>query len=391
MNGKAYKQLRLSNWPIAIVLNLALGFGTNVALADGAATYSLDGVTLSAPLKNVIVKRGKAQRQDGNTYIWENAAGGTTNVTTLANGIVVEVDVKGGPREVRNVSLPAMAPQTFAVLGQSGHINYNPPAHSIQSDLCVELGLGGKPCESFTLPGWGDLVVNFGTDVGLADGSLNEIILAAPGYLDAPKSTLTPRPRQTFPGVAPSTLTNVNVTLTVSGCGVQAMRKGPISISVWPANWYPGDGDEVARAQTRHNAAFQLQPGYYRFMLGGSGCWEEMQWLVLLPEYDRSATLSFKSFDAKPGTDYDVYYISHGALGGTIPSGVTSIALRPISDSKSKPPTILLERGLYYADFVPEGSYILEAKGFGRVARKTVYVKKDEMEVVNFAETDFPR
>lgn len=357
--------------------------------ANAAQTYSLDGVALPSKISDVIASRGKPQRREGYKYVWENSDGGRTEVTTLANGIVVEVDVEGGPHEVRKVLLPALQPQTYAVLGQSGHANYSPPAGALESDLCEDLGLSGKPCASYTLPGWGVLVVNFGADVGLADRSLSEIILAAPGYLDRARSDVTPRPRQTFPGVALDARTQASVVVTVSGCGAQAIQKGPISISVWPANWYPGDGNEVALAETRNNAVFHLQPGYYRFMMGGYGCWEQMQWLALLPGHDRTATLHFESFAAKPNRDYFVAYDPSGGVAGTIPAGVSKIVFHPKTGTRPKPISVVINDGLYYADRVPEGSYLLRVYRGGTVATKSITVTRDRMLVADFIERDF--
>jgi hypothetical protein len=168
--------------------------------AADTGTWSLDGVRLGVRIDQVIALRGKPQRITGNIYYWNNAAGGTLKIETDPHGNVAEIDVKGGPHEVRTVPLPAAPPQDDAVLGESGHVNYSAPNDAIFDQVfCSKLGLsGGEPCESYRLPGGAILVIDFGSDVGMADGLLSEIVLAAPGFFGSPSPGASATPTHRF-------------------------------------------------------------------------------------------------------------------------------------------------------------------------------------------------
>lgn len=177
------------NTPILIIALCYFISQNALAAAGDSHGWSLDGTRLGTKIVRVIAARGKPDRTIGNIYYWYNAAGGTVEVETDRRGEVAEVSVEGGPREIRTVLLPAAPPQTVAVLGQSGHVNYVPPpgAISLGEELCIELGLRpGKPCEVYRLPGGAILLLNFGNDAGLSDGLLDEVILAGPRYFSAP-------------------------------------------------------------------------------------------------------------------------------------------------------------------------------------------------------------
>jgi hypothetical protein len=178
------REMRLPLLAGSLFCLIVLGAVLPTSAAD-AGTWSLDGVRLGAKIDQVIASRGKPSRTVGNLYYWDNAAGGVLHVETDRHGNIAEIDVHGGPHEIRTVSLPALPPQVAIVLGESGHVNYIPPADAtpLDEDLCAELGLApGKPCETLTLKGGAILIINFGIDTGMADGLLSDIILAAPGY-----------------------------------------------------------------------------------------------------------------------------------------------------------------------------------------------------------------
>jgi hypothetical protein len=158
------------------------GLQCTAARAESPA-YALDGVALGSSVKELLAKRGSPRRVDGSSYSWVNAKGGALTVTTDSAGLVSIVDVTAGQNEARGVALPAGPSETYANLGW-GHVNYSPPVDAVDNPtLCAGLHLRGEPCEAFDLPNGDALVLNFGTDQGLSDWGLSEIILAKHGVL----------------------------------------------------------------------------------------------------------------------------------------------------------------------------------------------------------------
>lgn len=168
-----------------------------IALIAGCANrsilerYSLDGIRLGESIKQLISERGKPTRDLGTLYYWTSNNGETLEIETDAGGYISVIDLKAGRDDTREVALPAEEPQRAVVLRQTAHVNYVPPRGSEPTveNFCAELGLNGKPCESYKLPGGALLVLNFGMDVGLSDGFLSEVMLSSATAFGSPRQS----------------------------------------------------------------------------------------------------------------------------------------------------------------------------------------------------------
>lgn len=184
----------------------------------------------------------------------------------------------------------------------------------------------------------------------------------------------------------------VTVAIETTGCAAQNASE-PVYVHVWPANMYPGGGDSVAEFQPTTTSVVTIPGGYYRFMMTGRGCWEDMQWVAILPGQDRALTLHFSSFVAKPNTDYDVWYSPRGGIAGSLPDPETSIELIG-KNLRGQPIEVkgITQGSSYYFDEAPAGNlkFTLMAKSAdGTIAEKPVVIQENVLTRIDFATQDF--
>jgi hypothetical protein len=187
----------------------------------------------------------------------------------------------------------------------------------------------------------------------------------------------------------------VRILIHTKGCGA-SHQDLPIYLSFWPANHYPGVGDDAGERKTSNGQVdYALPPGFYRVMLYGRECWEQAQWFSLLAGKPRTVTLTFESFHVKSDphvyVDYFIYYAPRGSISGLIPSGTTKVGMIPIGgDKKEKTSGATLQDGAYYNDGLSPGHYLVRATIRGSVSEKRALVVKDHLTQVDFVGAETP-
>lgn len=144
-----------------------------------ASNYAIDGIVLGSQISNYIAAKGPAQQTNGPKSTWID--GSKTIALSAESGSITEIDITESGNDLVRIDLPARSPQQFLNFNHSVFVNYDPPEGAIENKLCDTLGLVGKPCRSYQLPGNAQLVLNFAhTHNGVMDGALSEVILTRP-------------------------------------------------------------------------------------------------------------------------------------------------------------------------------------------------------------------
>lgn len=138
------------------------------------SSFSLDGVTLGSPIRDLVARRGSANLLSDGDYLWNNPQGGKLRVTADSAGTIIIIDVQAGKSEVRSINIS----DSTVRFNDGGHVNNPQPpwANPENADNCAPT-LRGSPCWCFLLSRGAELVMNFGRDTGFADWDLTELIL----------------------------------------------------------------------------------------------------------------------------------------------------------------------------------------------------------------------